>query len=59
MEIKEITDEEKKYIANDVLVVKEALEIVFKEGHNGVTIGSCCLKELEKRAFELYKYSSV
>lgn len=40
-----ITDEEKKYIANDVLVVKEALEIMFKEGHNKLTIGSCCLEE--------------
>lgn len=44
----EITDEEKEYIANDVLVVKEALEIMFQEGHNGVTIGSCCLKEFKK-----------
>lgn len=44
----EITDEEKEYIANDVLVVKEALEIMFEEGHNGVTIGSCCLKEFKK-----------
>lgn len=43
-----ITDEEKEYIANDVLVVKEALEIMFEEGHNGVTIGSCCLKEFKK-----------
>ena len=43
-----ITDEEKEYIANDVLVVKEALEIMFNEGHNGVTIGSCCLKEFKK-----------
>lgn len=41
----EITDEEKKYIANDVLVVKEALEIMFNEGHNKLTIGSCCLEE--------------
>lgn len=40
-----ITDEEKKYIANDVLVVKEALEILFNEGHNKLTIGSCCLSE--------------
>lgn len=40
-----ITDEEKQYIANDVLVVKEALEIMFKEGHNSMTIGACCLKE--------------
>lgn len=44
----EITEEEKEYIANDVLVVKEALEIMFDEGHNGVTIGSCCLKEFKK-----------
>ena len=41
----EITDEEKKYIANDVLVVKEALEFMFKEGHTKLTIGSCCLSE--------------
>lgn len=40
-----ITDEEKKYIANDVLVVKEALEIMFGQGHNSLTIGACCLKE--------------
>lgn len=44
----EITDEEKKYIANDVLVVKEALEIMFAEGHNKLTIGSCCLSEYKK-----------
>ena len=41
----EITDKEKEYIANDVLVVKEALEIMFTEGHNKLTIGSCCLEE--------------
>lgn len=41
----EITDEEKEYIANDVLVVKEALEIMFAEGHSKLTIGSCCLSE--------------
>lgn len=43
-----ITDEEKKYIANDVLVVKEALEIMFNEGHNKLTIGSCCLAEYKR-----------
>lgn len=41
----DITDKEKEYISNDVLVVKEALEIMFKEGHNRLTIGSCCLEE--------------
>ena len=40
-----ITDKEKEYIANDVLVVKEALEIMFMQGHNKLTIGSCCLEE--------------
>lgn len=44
----EITEEEKKYIANDVLVVKEALEFMFSEGHNKLTIGSCCLSEYKK-----------
>ena len=43
----EITDNEKRYIANDVLVVKEALQIMFKEGHNSLTIGGCCLKEFK------------
>ena len=43
----EITDDEKRYIANDVLVVKEALQIMFKEGHNSLTIGGCCLKEFK------------
>lgn len=43
----EITEAEKKYIANDVLVVKEALEIMYNEGHKKLTIGSCCLSEYE------------
>lgn len=43
-----ISEEEKQYIANDVLVVKEALEIMFTEGHNNLTIGSCCLEEYKK-----------
>lgn len=44
----EITDSEKEYIANDVLVVKEALEIMFNEGHDKLTIGSCCLEEYKE-----------
>lgn len=44
----EITPEEKRYIANDVLVVKEALEIMFEQGHNSLTIGACCLKEFKR-----------
>lgn len=42
-----ISDKEKEYIANDVLVVKEALEIAFNEGHNRLTIGACCLAEFK------------
>lgn len=40
-----ITEEEKDYIANDVLVVKEALNIMFEEGHTAMTIGACCMHE--------------
>lgn len=41
----EITQQERKYIANDVLVVREALEFMFSEGHEKLTIGACCLSE--------------
>ena len=41
----EIKPEEKEYIANDALVLKEALEIMYTEGHTKLTIGSCCLSE--------------
>lgn len=44
----EITPEEQQYIKNDVLVLKEALNIMFAEGHNKLTIGSCCLSEFKK-----------
>lgn len=43
----EITEDEKKYISNDVLVIKEALEIMFNEGHKKLTIGACCLSEFK------------
>ena len=49
-----ITPEEQKYIANDVLVVKEALEIMFSQGHNSLTIGSCCLEEYKKTVAYAY-----
>lgn len=42
-----ITPEEMEYIANDVLVVKEALEIMYAEGHSKLTIGSCCMSEFK------------
>ena len=51
----EITEKEKEYIANDVLVVKEALEIMFNCGHDKLTIGSCCLAEYKN----ICKHSTV
>lgn len=48
-----ISEDEQKYIANDTLVVKEALEIMFEEGHNNLTIGSCCLAEYRKIVGEM------
>ena len=53
-----ITEEEQKYIANDVLVVKEALEIMFKEGHKKLTIGACCLSEF-KSEYQYYDYQKM
>ena len=44
----EITPEEMAYIKNDVLVLKEALNILFEEGHDKLTIGACCLSEYKK-----------
>ena len=46
----ELTEQEKEYIANDVLVVKEALEIMYSKGHTGLTIGSCCLQEYKNKS---------
>lgn len=43
-----ISPEEMEYIRNDVLVVKEALISMFSEGHDKLTIGSCCLAEFKR-----------
>ena len=51
----EITPEEQRYIANDVLVVKEALEIMLEEGHSKLTIGSCCLDEFRQLSGPAYQ----
>lgn len=53
----EITPKEKEYIANDVLVVKEALEIMYEQGHTELTIGACCLKEF-KRCYDKVDYEN-
>ena len=43
-----ISDEEMEYIRNDVLVLKEALEFMFSQGHDKLTIGACCLSEFKE-----------
>ena len=43
-----ITEDERKYIANDVLVIKEALEFMYSQGHSKLTIGSCCMNEFTR-----------
>lgn len=56
----EITEKEREYIANDVLVVKEALEILFSEGHDKLTIGACCLSEFKKLCvYDEKEYDSI
>lgn len=42
-----ISKSEQEYIANDVLVVKEALERMFADGYDKLTIGACCLSEFK------------
>lgn len=44
-----ITEDEKAYIKNDVYVLKEALEIMFQDGHDKLTIGACALHEFKSR----------
>lgn len=43
-----ISDEERQYIANDVLVMSEALQIFFKLAENKSTIGACCIHDYRK-----------
>lgn len=54
----EISEKEREYIINDVLVLKEALEIMFSEGHDRLTIGSCCMKEFESE-FDKEDYNNL
>ena len=54
-----ITQEEKDYISNDVLVIKEALEIMHKQGHTSLTIGACCLQEYKAGCMFYDYYQSL
>lgn len=51
-----ITDDERKYLENDLYVLKEALEIMFTDGHNKLTIGACCLAEYKRLKGKEYNY---
>lgn len=54
----EITEEEIAYISNDVLVLREALEFMFSQGHDKLTIGACCLQEF-KVGYEKHDYDAL
>lgn len=57
----EISPQEKEYIKNDVLVPKEALEIMLSQGHDKPTIGSCCLSEFKRiiKTETAYEYENL
>lgn len=46
-----LSEQDKEYLTNDLLVVKEALEFMFSRGYNKMTIASCCKKIFEKTEF--------
>ena len=52
-----ISDDEKEYIKNDVLVVKESLEFMYANDHKKLTIGACCLTEF-KNILGKYDYQT-
>lgn len=48
----EISKEEREYIVNDVLCLKEAIEIMVTQNHLKLTIGACCMNEFKNIAFD-------
>lgn len=49
-----IKPEERKYIANDVLVLSELMEIMFMAGIDTLTIGSACMKKYKETVPTMY-----
>lgn len=51
-----ITPEEEEYIKGDVFIIKEALETMYEQGHDKLTIGSCCMSQwkqtMDKKDYE-------
>lgn len=55
-----ITPEEEEYIKNDVLVLKEALNLMFESGHTKMSIGACCMYEFtHMRSYQPEFYPNV
>lgn len=53
------TDEERKYIINDVLCLKECLEYMFAAGHDKMTIGGNCMEEYKKKFLAPIFYDEI
>lgn len=51
----EITEEEKEYLKNDVIILKEALEFMEKNDSLKITIGAACISEF-KKIMGIYDY---
>lgn len=50
------TEEEEKYIINDVLCLKECIEFMRTQGHTKNTIGGCCMEEYKnKYSYPIFK----
>lgn len=43
-----IPESDRTYLVNDVLGLKECLEVVYSRGHDKLTIGACCMNEYKK-----------
>ena len=55
-----ITEDEKAYIKNDVLVISEALyKMRVEEGHNRGTIGGCCMNEFKRTDTYGYEFNEL
>lgn len=51
-----LTDDEVAYLRNDVEIMARALEIMFRENLNKMTIGSCALKNYKEINTNFYHY---
>lgn len=52
-----ITPQEYQYILNDILCLKEIVRYMLDNGHDKMTIGSCCLKEF-KELYDKYEFNA-